>query len=118
MACAGRWPAPGFPAPRRVREKTARSRLLLVDERARGVLLDASRIAHDEEDAERKAEDQDDEAVDDALGERDAGEAGAMPVANGLTVEPITPMPAPSMITATPVRASKRSEMMAAMTSM
>ena len=36
----------------------------------------------------------------------------AMPVANGLTVEPITPMPAPSMITATPVRASKRSEMM------
>ena len=30
----------------------------------------------------------------------------AMPVANGLTVEPSTPMPAPSMITAAPVRAS------------
>jgi hypothetical protein len=39
-------------------------------------------------------------------------------IQRGLTVEPITPMPAPSMITATPVRASKRSEMIAAMTSM
>ena len=40
----------------------------------------------------------------------------AMPVAKGLTVEPSTPMPAPSMTTATPVRASKPSAMMAAMT--
>ena len=35
-----------------------------------------------------------------------SGEPDAMPVANGLTVEPSTPIPAPSMITAAPVSES------------
>ena len=61
------------------REESLVLRLLLVDARSRRVSLDAPRVAHDEEDAEREAEDQDDQAVDDALGEWDAGESGRDP---------------------------------------
>ena len=63
-------------------------------------------VAQHEEDADGQADDQDDQAADEPSLMDMPANPDAMPVANGLMVDPSVPMPQPSRTTAAPVSAS------------
>ena len=80
--------------------------LLVVDERLRGILLHPLRGNYYVHDPYDRPDHEQDQPPRQPRAQISPGEVRAIPVANGLMVEPITPIPAPNKISAPAARPS------------